>query len=463
LILGVPATILNRRSVQTSSDNSWLAYPAAASTISYTANALNQYSAVGSVTPTYDGNGNLTYDGIFTYAYDAESRLTSIKQGATTIATYLYDAQGRRKSKAVGATTTVYTTDADNREVLENDGTSGQVQQWYAYGSGIDEPLNQMALTSSTRMTFIPDIQGSVMATLDAASGTLTKAAYLPFGENPTNYSGTFRYTSRRIDPETGGSTAQPSGLYYYRARMYSPTWGRFLQADPMGYSTGVNLYTYTDNNPLNQTDPSGKCPWCIGAAIGGIAGGISGGIAGYHATGTWRGMVLGAGGGAVVGAAAGALTPWAVGTVTATAANAGGALAGYVAGAATFTAVNAGAGAAGAAAGDVLDYKFAGGGLADLGTDVRNGAIIGAASGLLEAPFVAAGGGAALGFGAAGDAALSAQTAIFGITGGLATTCSLASGCGPIPQLGNNLNVGNPGASSIFSSGSPATQSPSK
>ena len=163
----------------------------------------------------------------------------------------------------------------------------------------------------------------------------------------------------------------------------------------------------------------------------------------------------MGAAGGAVVGAAAGALTPWAVGAVTATAANAGGAVAGYVAGAATFTAVNAGAGAAGAATGDILDYKYAGGSLSDLGTDVRNGAIIGAASGLLEAPFVAAGGGAALGYGAAGDAALSAQTAIFGTIGGLATTCSAATGCGPTPQPGNN--------SILFNGGGSAAQSPSK
>jgi RHS repeat-associated protein len=301
----------NRRSIQSASDNTWLAYPAAtASTIGYTANTLNQYSAVGSVTPTYDGNGNLTYDGAFTYAYDAESRLTSIKQGATTIATYLYDAQGRRKSKAVGATTTVYTTDADNREVLENDGTSGQVQQWYAYGSGIDEPLNQMALTASTRVTFIPDIQGSVMATLDAASGTLTKAAYLPFGENAANYSGTFRYTSRRIDPETGGSTAQPSGLYYYRARMYSPTWGRFLQADPVGYAAGPNLYTYVGNDPLNAKDPNGKDPF-IGATVGLIAGAIYGGLGAAILPGaSWKSIAAGAAAGGLVGAGVGALDP---------------------------------------------------------------------------------------------------------------------------------------------------------
>ena len=85
-------------------DNSWLNYPAATpSTVSYTANALNQSTAVGAVTPSYDGNGNLTSDGTFTFGYDAENRLTSAV-GAGNTASYAYDAQGRRKTKAVNGT-----------------------------------------------------------------------------------------------------------------------------------------------------------------------------------------------------------------------------------------------------------------------------------------------------------------------------------------------------------------------
>ncbi len=54
----------NQRSGQTVSDSSWLNYPMATpSTVSYTANTLNQYTAVGAVTPSYDANGNLTFDG----------------------------------------------------------------------------------------------------------------------------------------------------------------------------------------------------------------------------------------------------------------------------------------------------------------------------------------------------------------------------------------------------------------
>jgi RHS repeat-associated protein len=42
------------------------------------------------------------------------------------------------------------------------------------------------------------------------------------------------------------------TGLYFYRARHYSPQWGRFLQPDPIGYSGGINLYAYVGNDPLN-------------------------------------------------------------------------------------------------------------------------------------------------------------------------------------------------------------------
>src|SRR5712691_9576046 len=57
----------NQRTSQATTDNSWWYYPAGTSTITYTANALNQYTAVGAVTPMYDANGNLITDGTFTY------------------------------------------------------------------------------------------------------------------------------------------------------------------------------------------------------------------------------------------------------------------------------------------------------------------------------------------------------------------------------------------------------------
>jgi RHS repeat-associated protein len=257
----------NRRVSQSATDKSWWNYPTAASSVAYTPNNLNQYGKVGSVTPTYDGNGDLTYDGSYTYCYDAESRLTGILSSGTcaspgtTVAAYAYDAQGRRKSKIVGSTTTIYVTDTDNREVLEYNGSSGALGTWYgdapAAAFGPDAVLNQMTIGGS-RQTLIPDVQGSIAATLDSGSGALTKLGYQTFGEHPSLAAGSYRYTARRYDAETAGSTAQPSGLYYYRARMYSPTWGRFLQPDPIGYRAGTNLYAYVNNDPLNLLDPYG-------------------------------------------------------------------------------------------------------------------------------------------------------------------------------------------------------------
>jgi RHS repeat-associated protein len=164
----------------------------------------------------------------------------------------------------VGSATTDYSTDADSREVLEYNGASGSgaLLLWYAFGRGPDEVLNQMSVSGSgTRATLIPDIQGSLIGSLDAATGTLKKTGYQPFGQNasvtPSTQPG-FYYTGRRLDPETAGSTAQPSGLYYYRARMYAPGWGRFLQPDPIAYAGGPNLYAYVNNDPLNLVDPLG-------------------------------------------------------------------------------------------------------------------------------------------------------------------------------------------------------------
>ena len=212
------------------------------------------------MTPTYNADGNLTNDGTFALGYDAENRLVSAS-GAGNTASYAYDAQGRRKLKTVNGTTTISVTDADNREVLEYDGSSGQVLRWYSYGLGPNGALNRMDVPGGTRQTFIPDIQGSVLATQDSSTGALTKRGYLPYGAS-ASATGSFAYTGQRIDPET-------NGLYYYRARMYSPAWGRFLQPDPISYQGGQNLYAYVGNDPLNNIDPYGNCPWCIGALIG--------------------------------------------------------------------------------------------------------------------------------------------------------------------------------------------------
>jgi RHS repeat-associated protein len=240
----------NQRIRQTVTDNSWWFYPpASASTVGYTSNAANQYTAVGAVTPAYNANGNLTSDGTFSFGYDAENRLTSaIAAGNSN--SYAHDAQGRRKTRTSTGTTTVTVTDADNRPVLEYSGSSGALLRWYAYGLGSNDVLSQITVGGS-RATMVPDIQGSVLATLDSGTGAFARQNYLPYGKSFSNsIPGTFGYTGQRIDAE--------SGPYDYRARMYHTGWGRFLQPDPIGLAGGKNLYAYVENDPLNNVDPSG-------------------------------------------------------------------------------------------------------------------------------------------------------------------------------------------------------------
>lgn len=68
-----------------------------------------------------------------------------------------------------------------------------------------------------------------------------------------------YKYTGREDDG---------SGLFYYRARYYSPRLGRFVSEDPIGFRGGINLYRYVVNNPLKWKDSNGTGPIGITAAI---------------------------------------------------------------------------------------------------------------------------------------------------------------------------------------------------
>jgi RHS repeat-associated protein len=223
----------------------------------YTTNGLNQYTASGAITPTYDARGNVETAGASTYyIYNSENMLTS----SWNQASLNYDPL-LRLFQIGGATPTrmLY----DGQSLIAEYDTGNSLLRRYVHGPGVDEPLVAYEGTGTSNRSFYhADERGSIVATSNSSGTVLGVNTYDEYGIPGSGNSGRFQYT--------GQQWLGDIGMYHYRARIYSPTLGRFLQTDPIGYGDGMNFHAYVGNDPVNAADPSGleRGGMCSGTRI---------------------------------------------------------------------------------------------------------------------------------------------------------------------------------------------------
>lgn len=132
-----------------------------------------------------------------------------------------------------------------------------------------------MKQSSANISYFHQDSLGGTSVVSDANGTLVSSIAYMPFGLTRSGSVPTDKmFTGQRLDG---------TGLYYYGARYYDPTIGRFISPDTFMLSPsnpqGLNRYSYVFNNPLRYNDPTGNWPPFLDKLINQGVGAIKEGL----------------------------------------------------------------------------------------------------------------------------------------------------------------------------------------
>jgi len=222
-------------------------------------------TGIGAVTYAYDANGNLIGDGTITNTWNYKNQIAQTVKTPTTV-TYKYDHDGNRMVYDNGTLTTVYP-----NKYYNTDGTK-QVKQIYA-GDSLVATVETIATVVSPYYVHV-DHLNSTNSVSDGTGAIVETLDYYPYGANRISsgaHTEQRQYIGQLHDVDTG--------LEYLNARYYKSDLGRFVSQDPMFWNISekvlkdpqsLNSYSYSNNNPITISDPSGKCFWdaCIGEAL---------------------------------------------------------------------------------------------------------------------------------------------------------------------------------------------------
>jgi len=201
-----------------------------------------------------DGQGSIAYNpqgqaqqaGGFDFTYNQDQQIKTALSGSVD-ARYFYDAGGRRMAKEVNGTRSDFL--MLGGEVLKTY-ENGDLKAKYFLALG-----REGIFTDGSWKYYLSDGLGSTVALVDEDGNSIAEWDYGDYGEteqiagDPGLYN-PYLFTGQEWDSELG--------MYNLRARHYSPSLGRFLARDSIGYSGGSNLYAYCNGDPVNFIDPSG-------------------------------------------------------------------------------------------------------------------------------------------------------------------------------------------------------------